>query len=86
MPPVDTKLVEDFTNRATSVNAVVQELPNMEAAMQYVIDVCEKKAPCEMLAEEPGTEKGPLGPNKVPTRLQKIIAAPALPEEQYVAL
>lgn len=86
MPPVDAKLVEDFTNRATSVNAVVQELPNLEAAMQYVIDVCEKKAPCEMLADEPGTEKGPLGPNKVPTRLQKIIAAPALSEEQYVAL
>lgn len=86
MPPLDLELVKDFTNRATSVNAVVQELPNMEAAMQYIVDVCEKKAPCEMLADEPDTEKGPLGPNKVPTRLNKIIAAPALSEDQYVAL
>lgn len=86
MPPVNQALVDDFTARATSVNAVVQEMPNIKAAMQYVIDVCEKKPPCEMLADEPGVEKGPLGPNKVPTRLQRIIAAPALSEEHYVEL
>lgn len=86
MSPEAQNLVDDFTNRATSVNAVVQELPNMKAALQYVIDVCEKKAPCEMLDEEPGTEKGPLGPNRVPTRLEKIIAAPALPEDQFQEL
>lgn len=86
MPPATQAMIDDFTNRATSVNAVVQEMPNMRAAMQYVIDICEKKPPCEMLADEPGAEKGPLGPNKVPTRLQRIIAAPALSEEQYVHL
>lgn len=86
MPPVNQELVEAFTAKADLVNAVVQELPNMQAALQYVIDVCEKKAPCEMLDEEEGTEKGPLGPNKVPTRLEKIIAAPALPEEQFIEL
>lgn len=86
MAQTDQKLVEDFTNRATSVNAIVQELPNMTAAMQYIIDVCLKKAPCEMLDDEPDTEKGPLGPNRVPTRLERIIAAPALSEDQYVEL
>lgn len=86
MPPESQTLVDDFSNKATSVNAIVQELPNINAALQYVIDVCEKKAPCEMLDEEPGTEKGPLGPNKVPTRLEKIIAAPALPEDQFTEL
>ena len=39
-------LVQDFTAKATAVNAVVQELPNMAAALQYVVDVCENKAPC----------------------------------------
>ncbi len=86
MPPVTPELVEAFTAKANLVNAVVQELPNMKAALQYVIDVCEKKAPCEMMDDEPGTEKGPLGPNKVPTRLERIIAAPALPEDQYAEL
>lgn len=83
MPPVNQELVDNFTAKATIVNAVVQEAPNIQAALQNIIDICEKKAPCEMLDEEPGTEKGPLGPNKVPTRLEKIIAAPALPEDQF---
>lgn len=83
MPPVNPDLVESFSAKAAMVNAVVQELPNMGAALEYVVDICDKKAPAEMLAEEPGTEKGPLGPNKVPTRTQKILAAPALPEDQF---
>lgn len=86
MPPVNQELVDNFTAKATIVNAVVQEAPNMKAALQNIIDICEKKAPCEMLDEEPGTEKGPLGPNKVPTRKEKIIAAPALPEEDFKEL
>lgn len=83
MPPVNQELVDNFTAKATIVNAVVQEAPNIKAALQNIIDICEKKAPCEMMDDEPGTEKGPLGPNKVPTRLEKIIAAPALPEDQF---
>lgn len=86
MPPVNQEQVESFAARASQVNAIVQELPNMAAALQYVIDVCANKAPCEMLADEPGTEQGPLGPNKVPTRLQKIIAAPALDEKNFGSL
>ena len=58
----------------------------MKSALQYVVDVCEKKLPCEMLAEEPGTPKGPLGPNKVPTRLDKIMAAPALSDDDFAEL
>lgn len=86
MATANQELVEAFTAKATLVNAVVQELPNMAAALQYVIDICANKAPCEMLDEEPGAEKGPLGPNKVPTRTQKIVAAPALPDADYETL
>lgn len=86
MPPVNQQLVETFAAKAAIVNAEVKELPNMAAALDYIITVCENKAPCEMLAEEPDTPKGPLGPNKVPTRLQKIIAAPALDDENFEAL
>ncbi|MDE5833312.1 MAG: lactate utilization protein [Desulfovibrio sp.] len=86
MPPIDPKLIEEFAAKATSVNAVVQELPNMTAALAYAVDICDKKAPAEMLADEPGTEQGPLGPNKVPTRVRKILAAPALSDESYANL
>lgn len=84
--PETPDLVEQFTIKAGLANAVVQELPNMKAALQYVVNVCEQKQPCEMLADEPGTEKGPLGPNKVPTRLERIIAAPALGDEDFDSL
>ena len=78
-------LVQDFTAKATAVNAVVQELPNMAAALQYVVDVCENKAPCELMADE-DVEKGPNGPNGVPTRVQRIVAAPVLNDEDFATL
>ena len=49
------------------------------------MDVCARKAPCELLADE-DVEKGPDGPNKVPTRVQKILAAPDLPDADFAAL
>ena len=55
------ELVAAFVAKAQAVNAVVQELPDMAAALDYVVDICEKKAPAEMLADEPGTAQGPPG-------------------------
>ena len=86
MPPVNPELVEAFSAKAAIVNAVVQEVPSMAAALQYVVDVCENKAPAELLADEPGVQQGPLGPNKVPTRVQRIVAAPDLDDEDFAAL
>ncbi|MDO5483328.1 MAG: lactate utilization protein [Desulfovibrionaceae bacterium] len=86
MPPVNPELVAAFSAKASLVNAVVQELPTMAAALQYVVDVCENKAPAELLADEPSAEKGPLGPNKVPTRVKRIVAAPALDDKDFAQL
>ena len=86
MPPVNPELVEAFSDKAALVNTVMQELPTMAAALQYVVDVCEKKAPAELLADEPSAEKGPLGPNKVPTRVKRIVAAPGLSDEDFATL
>ena len=86
MPPVNPELVEAFSAKAALDNTVMQELPTMAAALQYVVDVCEKKAPAELLADEPSAEKGPLGPNKVPTRVKRIVAAPGLSDEDFATL
>lgn len=86
MPPVNQEMVDSFAAKANLVNAIVQELPSMEAALQYIVDICASKSPCEMLADEPGTAQGPLGPNKVPTRVQKVVAAPALDEKNFASL
>ena len=82
MAPVNQELVDLFIARAEAVAAQVQRLPNMAAALQYAVDVCARKAPCELLADE-DVEKGPDGPNKVPTRVQKILAAPDLPDADF---
>lgn len=86
MPPVNQELVETFSAKAAAVAAVVQEAPNMAAALQYVVDVCESKAPAELLADEPGTEQGPLGSNQVPTRVKRVVAAPELGEADFAEL
>ncbi|MDR2819897.1 MAG: lactate utilization protein [Desulfovibrio sp.] len=88
MSPADTnrELVEIFTAKATAVNSVVQEVPSLEAALQYVVDVCESKLPAEILADEPDAEQGPPGPNNMPTRVKRIVAAPDLPENEFSSL
>ena len=86
MPPVNQELVEAFAAKAAAVSAVVQEVPNMAAVRQDVVDVCASKAPAEILADEPGTAQGPLSPNKVPTRVQRIVAAPELDDADFAAL
>ncbi len=78
MGKIDTALVELFSTKAGVVGTKIFEAANEADAVQYIIDVCEAKAPCEILADEPNTEKGPLSPNSVPTRLNRIIAAPGL--------
>ncbi|SDF03845.1 LutC/YkgG family protein [Desulfovibrio legallii] len=80
------ELVAAFSAKAAAVNAVVQEVPTMAAALQYVVDACAEKAPAELLADEPGTEQGPLGPNKVPTRVKRVVAAPELNDEDFAQL
>ncbi|MDR1935920.1 MAG: lactate utilization protein [Candidatus Accumulibacter sp.] len=84
--PIDRQTVETFIAKATAVDAVVRELPTMSAALRYVVDVCDGKNPAEILADEPGTEQGPPGPNNQPTRVKRIVAAPDLGGEEFAAL
>ncbi|MDR0828481.1 MAG: lactate utilization protein, partial [Desulfovibrio sp.] len=89
MSPADTArgaLVKTFTEKAVAVNSVVQEIPSIAAALQYVADICEKKSPAEILADEPEAEQGPPGPNNMPTRVKRIVAAPTLSEQDFTSL
>ncbi len=86
MSEINKELVEKFTAMAQAVAAKVVEAPTREDAYKYVVELCATKAPCEMLADEPGTQQGPLGPNRVPTRVQRVMAAPSLGDEEFAAL
>lgn len=86
MSEINPQLVDKFVTMAKSVAATVVEVSSMEEVLKYVVDVCEKKLPCQILADEPGTPTGPLGPNGCPTRLQRIIGASQLADEDFAAL
>ena len=86
MPPISQALVEAFTEKAGLVAAKVTEAASMSQALLRVVEICEKKSPCELLAPEEGTETGPLSENKLPTRVQRIIAAPDLDDKDFAAL
>ena len=86
MPPVNQALVNEFRAKAEATNAVVREAVDLDAALNYVVEVCAVKTPCEMLADEPEAELGPPGPNGVPTRVRRIVAAPDLDDEHFAKL
>ncbi len=78
MGTVDKALVELFCTKAQVVGTKIFEASTPADAINYIMEVCEAKAPCEILADEPNTEKGPVSANSVPTRLNRIVAAPGL--------
>ncbi len=79
-------LMEIFCAKAAVVGAKVITVKNEDEALAYVLHVTENKNPCEMLADEPGTEKGPLTAHGIPTRLQRIVTAPGLEPTLYAKL
>ncbi len=80
------ELVELFCSKATVVGAQVHCVAHMDAALELLIDICEKKPPCELLMDAEGTEHGPLSERGLPTRTNRIIAAPELEAGLYAKL
>ncbi len=79
-------ILETFCTKAAVVGAKVVKVNTEDEALAYVLDICAKKKPCEILADEPGTEKGPLTADGIPTRLNRIVTAPGLDPALYAKL
>ncbi len=79
-------LFETFCAKAAVVGAKVSCVKNEDEALAYVLHVTESKKPCEILAHEPNTEKGPLTGDGIPTRLNRIVTAPGLEPALYAKL
>ncbi len=79
-------IFETFCTKSGVVGSKVVSVKNEDEALAYVLEVCASKKPCEILAEEPGTELGPLSSDGIPTRLNRIIAAPGLDKNLYEKL
>jgi len=73
-----TDLVELFCEKSAIVSSQIYEAVDMKDAAKYIALKVSEKEPCELLAEEIGTSKGPLSKSGNPTRLNKFIAVPGL--------
>lgn len=82
--PKDTKaLIAKLHEKGGLIGTKVVTLPSFEEAANYIIKVCAEKGPCELLLPEEGTKTGPLSASNLPTRVDRVIAAPSVPKELY---
>ncbi len=86
MSQTKQELVETFKEKAELVAAKVTTAATLKEALQHVVAICANKEPCELLAAEEGTALGPLSENGVPTRAQRVIAAPGLNDADFAVL
>lgn len=78
--------IDLFRQKAEAVSAVVVEAKNAAEAIDYVIDLCDKKEVCQLLmsgCELPVSDKAEALCNE---KQQKIICAPALDKRTFNAL
>lgn len=80
------QLVEVVKAKAPSVPVSLYEAKDFADALQYAVDVTEKRRHCEMLLPKEGEKYGPLSENSFPTLLERFIAAPGLSEEEFALL
>jgi L-lactate dehydrogenase complex protein LldG len=86
MSKTQQALIDAFKEKAALVAAQVTDAADLGEALQRVVQICEEKAPCELLVPEPDVLIGPLSENKLPTRAQRIIAAPDLSAKDFAML
>ncbi len=80
------QLVELFKLKAEAVSAVVTPVTSLHQAFEYVVDICEKKEACQLLAS--GCEEGLSDPAQAlcETKQDKVIAAPGLTKKLFKEL
>lgn len=74
---INSDIVELYKSKAEAVACKITEYKTIDDAIPYIMKLVEEKLPCELLDEE-DVEKGPIGPNGVPTRITPVLAIPNL--------
>lgn len=85
MNPLD-KSLDLFIQKAEVVSAVVHRVPNVQEALIYTVDLCEKKEACQLLVAGCEAPLSAPAENLCETKQTKIIAAPGLPPDQLASL
>lgn len=79
-------MIQTFRTAAEKVSAIVSEVQTMDEALAYTAELCERKPACQLLV--PGCEAvlSASAGSLCDQKQQKVIAAPALSEEQAQSL
>jgi L-lactate dehydrogenase complex protein LldG len=82
----DAATIDLFKHKAELVSAFVSRVGTISEAFAYAVDLCDRKEACQLLisgCEEPLSQPAE---DLCETKQKKIIAAPALPEQQFADL
>lgn len=84
--PTKEALCQKFTEKAELVSAFVTEIASEDEALKYVIDLCDKKEACQILASGCEADLSDKAEALCDTKQTKVIAAPGLKKDLYKKL
>ena len=85
MHPPD-KTLDLFIRRAEAVSAVVHRVTTPREALEYTVNLCQRKDACQLLVSGCEAPLSVPAENLCETRQTRVIAAPALPGDQKADL
>lgn len=80
------KTVETFVKNAELVSAVVSEVKSLKEALEYTVNICDKKEKCQLLASGCDLNLSNNGQELCELKTDKVIAAPALKKGELKSL
>ncbi len=83
---VNDQLLTLFKEKARLVSAKIEEIPSLDAAYEYVIDLCGKKEACQLLVSGCEEALSPKAGDLCDTKQAKVVAAPNLNKKQFAKL
>ena len=80
-------LYNTFTQKAELVSAAVSRVDSPEAAFRYAVDICDRKAACQLLVSGCAEPLSPPADDLCDAKAaQKVMAAPGLPPGRFWSL
>lgn len=80
---VSKKVIDTFKEKAELVSAVVTEVKSIDEALQYTVDLCDKKEACKLLISGCEENLSDKAETLCKFKSGKIIAAPALDKKSF---
>ena len=86
MANLEESTVELLKTRAAAVGMKVAEVKNLEEAITYAVDVCDKKEMAQRYLKMEGGKLAGLGPTEIIHAEKKTLAAPGLDDKSFESL